>query len=181
MSTPAPFPKSVLAPSAGLSYRFPRDGLFQSPPSVMRLNVNPAARSETPDSDSRMAVSISAKPMSFAIAAQVPYSFEHAFFVPSVARRLISRSVPLGSIRALGRPQIATPHKPVPLHSPIDHLCPTTGAWWRWYRRTKAFASSSVVGTIRKSLIPRHGVVMYIIPFCCCWRTPFLLVSVGND
>lgn len=153
---PRTFPQICFGPIGWSILRPPRDCLFQSPPSVMRLSTNPAARSDTPDSDSRIAVSISEKPISLAIAAHVPYSFEQAFFVPSVARRLISSRLPLGSMRALGRPQMATPHKPVPLHSPIDQRCPTTGAWCRWNCRTKAFASSSVIGTIRKSLIPRH-------------------------
>ncbi len=90
-------------------------------------------------------------PRALAARHAAPYSMLHAFRAPSVQTRFTSSVQPLSSFRATGRPTIATPRTVSPSLTASQNFAPGTGLWCRWFRLTKVFASSSVIG-VRSSI-----------------------------
>lgn len=125
---------------------------FHVPPPASPRHFQPAAVRLTPLSDGRVYVISFLYPSANAARLQAPYSMELAFLVPSVQVRLTSRVQPLSAKRATGLPTMATPTIESPRATPTQNFAPGTGLWWRWCSLTKALASSSVTGTIIKSL-----------------------------
>src|SRR5574337_850617 len=70
----------------------------------------------------------------------------HAFREPSVQQRSTSAVQPLSSMRASGRPMIATPRTSSPSDTATHTIAPTTGLWCRWCFSTKVLASRCVIG-----------------------------------
>ena len=103
------------------------EGTDHDPPPRSPKQRQPVPVSDVPGSLARMYVPILLYPPENAHRAAAPYKKEHAFFVPSVQRRVTSSVIPSSRWRETGRPIMTTPTIFSPNAAAMLCLCPTTG------------------------------------------------------